>query len=65
MLTDAEIKFFCQYCGYENTLSADLTGKERYEFVEVCSICKQPNRIIVSLAPEEGKFNVEAKPLSW
>lgn len=64
MLAEDEIKFACQYCGYENSVWVDLTAGSKQDFVEDCAICCNPNRIIITIDNEENIY-VEARPVNW
>ena len=48
MQTDDELSWICQYCGEENFVWIDLTVLEQQDFIEDCSVCCRPNRIIVT-----------------
>ena len=48
MQTDDYLSWTCQYCGEENVLWVDLTIEDEQDFIEDCSFCCRPNRIVIS-----------------
>ena len=58
--TDEDIVWTCQYCGEANSVWIDLTIEGKQDFIEECSICCRPNRIIVSVDEGDNIF-IEAR----
>lgn len=56
MLAEDVLVWTCQYCGFHNDLWSDLTIKGKQDFIEDCSICCRPNRIIITLDIDENVF---------
>ena len=48
MQTDDYLSWTCQYCGDENKVWVDLTIEDKQDFIEDCSVCCRPNRIVIS-----------------
>ena len=61
MKTDDLFTWVCQYCGEENEVWIDLTIEDKQDFVEECSICCRPNRIILSPTQEDDLVTVEVR----
>ncbi len=55
MQTDEIISWVCQYCGEENELWLDLTVEDKQDFIEECSLCCRPNRLIITPSREEDE----------
>ncbi len=58
--TDEDLIWICQYCGEQNSVWIDLTIEEKQDFIEECSICCRPNRILI-LTDEENHIFIESR----
>lgn len=58
--TDENIIWMCQYCGKENEVWLDLTTGSKFDFIEDCTVCCRPNRIIIKI-DEENNLTVESR----
>ena len=59
--TDEDLVWICQYCGEHNSVWVDLTVDKRYDFIEDCSICCRPNRIIIRI-DDADNITLESRP---
>lgn len=64
MLSGEEIKFICQYCGFENVTWVGLIQSGKHEFVEDCYVCRNTNRIIITI-DQLGNVHVESRLVNW
>lgn len=46
--SDEEFEWYCHYCGEFNAVWLDLTITGKQDFIEDCSVCCRPNRIILT-----------------
>lgn len=60
-----DVRFVCQYCGYENMTYVHLNDEKRQEFLSDCYICHQPNRIKVLIDEKNNISIVEVKMVNW
>jgi hypothetical protein len=56
MQTDDVLGWICQYCGEENDVWIDLTVLDKQDFIEDCSICCRPNRIIITRDTDDEEY---------
>ncbi len=54
--SDEEFEWHCQYCGELNVVWLDLTISGKQDFVEDCSVCCRPNRIILTCNYDNNYF---------
>ena len=53
---DADVLWYCRYCGEENSVWIDLTVPGKQDFIEDCQVCCRPNRLIVTLDDQQEIF---------
>lgn len=53
-------EYQCPHCGTRIDTDPDPGGGERQEYIEDCPICCHPNRLRVTLLPDDDDFLVEA-----
>ncbi|MCK6605732.1 MAG: CPXCG motif-containing cysteine-rich protein [Ignavibacteriaceae bacterium] len=62
MQTDEEFDWYCHYCGEPNVVWVDLTVPGKQDFVEDCSVCSRPNRIILT-SDYDGNYFLDVRQL--
>lgn len=60
--TDEEFDWYCHYCGEPNVVWVDLTVPGKQDFVEDCSVCCRPNRIILT-SDYDGNYFLDVRQL--
>ncbi len=53
-------KFYCPYCGSENSLVLDPGALSRYEMVTDCEVCCNP--LVVRVSIVAGDYEIEVRP---
>lgn len=59
---EMECTFICAYCLQPNTIVVDGAAGERQDYIEDCQVCCHPNRLFISVNPEERSAEAVAEP---
>lgn len=57
-----ECTYICSYCLTPNDVSVDPSGGVDQDYVEDCTVCCRPNRLVISVDPGRRSAAIDAAP---